>query len=367
MKMILLKLVIASVLLVTRIEAANTFPAFLFSHKLVPSLRANLPHSEQVPFTLAEATEIFNRLAEQCLSNAYIVVNQPGLTIQDLTNFQGYPFTRDMMTAASTIVTFPNVITEDSTTFNLDSIESHLKQSCHVKTHQVLYNDENEVPPYIDTRPRLIKVMLPALPEEEIPRTQALLDHDFLLKKIARKLPSPYITVLYTTDTVSEFKEGRSFEYSFEDIPDDPRMITTSQMKDALYSYDTIFPDITIFDKSRWFEYERNDMGELDNDLDSSVWAKDEGGRVDDTWLEKKTKEILTERKYTRFGENDDMLDSSIINKDLLLENAPLVFGIVLTVFALIAYNILRLILRCAVVVWRLGFKAKVNNEKKVQ
>lgn len=187
------------------IYAFQASPLVIASHKLVKGLRDELDHDNATPHEEKTVTNLLKKLVTECSSDAYLLINQPGLRYTDLTTSKEdqWPFLRKYLTLASTVVGIPWI----KNPIDLDFIENYIIKNCDAETISVLQEDENEVNKYIDTRKRIIRVELNDLPEdsEDEPgiRDFTLSSHDELIRKILRKVPSPHYTIILTSNSPS--------------------------------------------------------------------------------------------------------------------------------------------------------------------
>ncbi|KAH3661785.1 hypothetical protein OGAPHI_005963 [Ogataea philodendri] len=323
--------------------AKSTFPAIISSSKLIPGLKPSLGHSEQLPFDFNEATFVIERVFEQCSSDAYILVNVPGLKVEDFHHFEKFHHLRSQLAQASTIVSLPNVVVDDER-LDFQSLERYLRIHCDTYTHTVWNENSDEVSKYIDVHKRTIVLDLVGLNDEmtEEERLDKLGEYDDLLREVMRKLPSPLFTILFTTTTASPYTATNDKVLEFDDIPDDPHDLGAEIQRQVKEAQNMIFPDITVFDKTRFLEFERNDKGErpaYGEDIPDGMWAKDVLGK-DETWLEKKTKEVKKDSSDIRFGE--DQSDIPVIfDHDFLVKNGPILIGGLFTIISLILLDLL--------------------------
>ncbi|KAG7836770.1 hypothetical protein KL942_004688 [Ogataea angusta] len=340
-------IVIVQLVWVALCLAKNTFPALVASSKLIPGLRPALPHSEQLPFDLGEATSIIYRVLEQCTSDAYILINLPGLRVDDFHHFERFRHLREQLSQASTVVTFPNVLVDDER-LTTDEFVRYLRIHCNTITYDVVNEDAAEVPKYLDTRTRTINVQLGGLTDEmsQTERLEKLDEYNELLREIMRKLPTPRFTILFSTNTAIPYEEKEYKVIYPEDVPEDPKDLTVRDRRLAKTASNMIFPDITVFDKTRYLELERNKHGERDEygSHPDGVWAKDVL-EDDDTWLAKKTKTIKKEKSLYRFSE-DQNESPAVFDREFLIDNGPVIVGGLFVVVTLFALDILRGIAR---------------------
>lgn len=321
-------------LLVSCIQAEYVFPTIFMSHRLIPGLRGSVDHSSQMPYTLHEANTIIESGVEECLSNAYLVVEIEGLKVDDFSHFEAFPNLRKMMASSSTLISLPNVVSESNKTLDLDLIESSITVNCHAE--KVVVKDalnEDELPQYVDTTVRLIEVHFPPLVanSSEKGRIARLTNYDTALHKVVRILPTPNIVVIFTTKTLQDIGMDDLINpetmVNRNEIPENPRLIDLGLKEKMRKSRRMILPDITVFDRSRYYDYERN-AKDISTDAEKSKKK-----RQQETWLKKKTKKIVKERSLYRFGEQSGEIMSALSSSSFVHDNAALI----LSAFAVIA------------------------------
>lgn len=117
-----------------------------------------------------------------CSSNAYILVNQPGLTLDDLQDHEGYKFLRTYSFMASTLGTMPRI----ESAVDFDELKRTIVRKCDATVVEL--EGFEEVKTYIDTKTRLISINLPELPQEPEARKEALI--------LAGKFVSPTLIIV---------------------------------------------------------------------------------------------------------------------------------------------------------------------------
>mmetsp|Transcript_4425 Transcript_4425/g.4886 ORF Transcript_4425/g.4886 Transcript_4425/m.4886 type:complete len:322 (-) Transcript_4425:3324-4289(-) len=220
------------------VASFNAVPVLIASHRLVKGLKEELSGSG--PQTPERATNLIKRLVTECSSDEYLVINQPGLMLEDMTvkESENWPFLRRYLTMASSVVGIPWV----RGPLDLDFIEQYIISTCYAETMNVVHDDDQEVEAYIDTRTRVIKIDLSELPPREDLelRYSVIREHDELIRKIIRKLPSPHYTIILTSD-----------------MPQHVHPIPNSVVESEPEKYQ-IFHDL-VNEPSRELEVERND------------------------------------------------------------------------------------------------------------
>ncbi|GMG24806.1 unnamed protein product [Ambrosiozyma monospora] len=359
---LLTKILLIASTLSQLVYCINSSPAILYHHQLVPGLKKSLIHSEQLPFSKEEAHQIITSTFEQCLSDVYVIVNIPGLRLDDFHHFQSFPFLRESMTKASTLVSMPNILFEDDEHLELDDYTNLLRIHCKVIVKEVNNDDPDESGHYTDTRARLFKLNLIGLHSfmTEDQRIDKLLEYDELLREVLRKTPSPNNAVLFTTTTTTEVSNLDELQdpkniIQPNQIPHDPKQITPEFKHQVRHSMNSIFPDITIFDKTRYFEYERNPTQERsllkNRDIPDGMWAKDAikvepADKKDDTWNERKVKKIVKESKLYKYGEETAQVPAFTDNAQYLFDNAALILLGISVILCILLKDVLYLIFK---------------------
>ncbi|KAI5960171.1 BIG1 [Candida pseudojiufengensis] len=204
--------------LIAFINCSQLAPLLIASHKLVPDLNTEINDSNLEPHNVTSVTNLLKKLITQCSSDAYLIVDVPNLTYQDLTDSQRdrWQFLLNYLYMSSTIVGLPRV----ELGLDLDHIEDYIINTCEAETIP------NELQDYYDTRTRVIRINDP--------------NPDELMRKILRKLPSPHYTIIVTSTTpgfthpipesVME-RQPEKFEI-FHDIVNNPKHNGEILMKD---------------------------------------------------------------------------------------------------------------------------------------
>lgn len=188
----------ALLLLFAAAAALEAVPVLVASHKLVPGLRADVgPPLE--PHAPGEVTNMLKRLVTECSSDVYILMSVPGLSSVDLTTRKAdrWPHLQKYLYMASTVVGLPWV----EGTLDMGFMEQYIVRTCKAEAVQVFESDE-EVAQYSDTRRRVVKVDVAPLPADAHDRDDALRSVDDLLRKILRKVPLPHYTIVLTSSEV---------------------------------------------------------------------------------------------------------------------------------------------------------------------
>lgn len=229
--------ILAITYLLASSAAFQAVPLLMASHRVVPGLKSEISGDNSLSHNVSSVTNMLKKLVTQCSSDEYVLINQPGLTYEDLQELkkEDWPFLRKYLVLASTLIGLPWV----DEPINLDYLEKYIIHSCDAETINVAHDDEDEVVQYYDTRTRVIRINLSKLPMDRDERVFTIREHDNLIRKIIRKLPSPHYTIILTSDEVE----------SLHPVP--PSIV--SQMPQVF----EIFNDI-VNDPSRKEEIERN-------------------------------------------------------------------------------------------------------------
>lgn len=258
----------------------------MFSHKLVPRVQSYVNNFAHLTFPLERVQEVTHKLYEPCTSDAYVIVDMPGLTLDDLQDPSVFVFLRTHMFKASTLAVMPRV----EALPDFDLLSESIQRRCNAI--EVKINGYDEVPTYIDTKTRVIRIQFPPLPEEDDERQRkvALMRADEALKRTLRKLPSPHFTVMYTNTEDKLLNKNDEKRWAKLDV----------------------FADI-VKDASRSQEFERNDN------------VKEE-----ERYFPEKRVNLIDRKLYE---------GSTFIDPELIYDNELLVLGVVLVVALLVVYQ----------------------------
>lgn len=336
----------------------------------------NMTAPIQVPWEADRVQGALESIVGECLSDTFVLVRIPSLLLQDFHDWSGWAKTRRLVAQSSSIVTIARV-TEGQV--NWREVERTLRRNCDVEKIQVASLDEPELARYRDTKTRYIEVDIPSDALYTKPgtdeRSEQLKAIDDLIHAIAQKLPTPNLTLLITSTVPEEFSPEdlrKDFYVGFDEIPEDPRQVLPSLRARAQRSNRWIWPDITIFDRSRWFSFERN----------SDQQRKLEEGATDETWLERK----LPENQFhgsNRFDADFERGDSSAektlpsihiygwdtgvkFDKQLFVDNALLLATAAGLVVLVIFVDILKMAFVGLLALFK-GGKPKVSVERKTK
>lgn len=185
--------------------------------------------------------QVTKELLGNCNSDAYIFVNQPGLSKLDFKMYaDSWKSLSRYINGSSSVLKFEKVELPRTETNDLfDRLMEYTTKKCRIEDKIIITgNDTDSFQPYIDAKARIIRIDFPELPDAddqnaEKSRGEAIEDYDMFLRKILAQIPSPDHTIVYTS-----LKPGLS--HPNEDI------IPIE-----------IFPEI-FNDESRQTEFERN-------------------------------------------------------------------------------------------------------------
>lgn len=261
--------------LVASALALMSVPLVVASHKLVPNLKDEVAGPKG--HSPVHATNMLKKLVTECSSDEYLLINLPGLLFSDLNmaHADAWPSLRKYMMMASSLVGLPRV----EEPVDLDYLENYIVRTCDAETINVDHEDEHEVNAYIDTRKRVIRVELDALPDDDT-RGYELRKHDELLRQILRKLPSPHYTIILTSDTptfshpapkVAIEKNPDKYDI-FSDIVNHPSRAVDVERNDRFRR-----PEIQDVPKKETLQrYLRNRRRDEIHLFDNDIWQKNE-------------------------------------------------------------------------------------------
>lgn len=185
------------------------------------------------PNSVLPAEEIENIAKEMisyCNSEAYVFINQPGLTPNDfefyrseMKSFYNYVF------SSSTAIAFEKVSLPSHDIF--ESLINYAINTCRLDERiDISGNNTDSYEPYIDTSSRAIRLDFPPLPgENELTehgknRAETLKDYDVFIRYVLGHIPTPRQTIFYLSldDVISrdraELVESRIWPEIFQDV-----------------------------------------------------------------------------------------------------------------------------------------------------
>lgn len=325
-------------------------PLLISSTRLVKGLVKKVGSPKPNPYPLAKLDTIIKNIISHCSSDAYVLINQPGLTHDDFaTNDQKIFFNvQKEMDQDSTVVAFPYI--ESPISFN--QISKYIVKNCRaevirldVETQEQLDDPHADVPKYIDTKTRVILVNLPKLPTYKYQyqyRNQVIHAHDKYLREVLRKIPSPYVSVFLTSlDTTDEDED-----------------FFVSHPKTAGYMKN--FKQIAAeFDPVSWLT---NDKRRLNEESIHQEYDFDKPKNKDN---------IVRKNKYEIFlkEEKEEEHEILLFTKDFFMENEGIIIGLLLIVILYVIYfaikSVVYLVRAIKQVIKRAKAKKSAVKEKK--
>lgn len=109
-------------------------------------------------------------MIDPCTADAIVLVNQPGLTLTDLQDFEPFTVLRTYCFMSSTL----GVVHRMSKPLDLDRLAQYALRKCGGSLIELQGLDEVET--YIDSKKRVIRIDFPQLPEDPELRREALMD-----------------------------------------------------------------------------------------------------------------------------------------------------------------------------------------------
>lgn len=163
--------------------------------------------------------QLYSILSE-CSSDAVVLVNQPGLQASDfvytdMTAPLWHHFTRYFKRSGTFL---PYLQT--SSPLDLAQTSRFFIAQCNAEEVTANVNSpESPLQKYIDTRKRVIRVNFEPVPPDDSPgnaelRQFKLVNHDIMLAKIIDTIPSPFITIIYTSTSRGEISTESTGRYS---------------------------------------------------------------------------------------------------------------------------------------------------------
>lgn len=265
-------------LLINTVCALQAAPVLLASHKLVPELKKDI-HTPNTKIQLPlDVTHMVKRLATECSSDVYLLVNVPGLTQADLTSFKkdNWPHLQKYLHMSSSVVGLPWV----EGNLDYDHLSEYIVRTCKAEAI-VVHTDEHEVEHYIDTRKRVIRMELAPIPSLQPSRDEAIRNVDDVIRKILRKLPSPHYTILISSSepaAVHPIPEialenmPEHFEL-FHDIVNDPSRESEKERNN--YMYQEVEPIWKEYENPTDLYLARRRQDEV-HFFDADLWRKKE-------------------------------------------------------------------------------------------
>ncbi|CCH62454.1 hypothetical protein TBLA_0H01670 [Henningerozyma blattae CBS 6284] len=189
----------------------KTVPFILFSHKLIPGVQQYQEDYDSIlTFHNDELTSIVQDITSHCSSDAYILINVPGLTKSDfLYSKNSFNSLKRYIFQSSTTLKFEKTQILGENYY--DKLTFFIKDKCRIKDQMIINirgNNTDNFQPYIDSNKRIIKINYPELPTlaNSNDRTKSLEDYDKFLRLVLAQIPSPEHTVIITS--LNPSKEG---------------------------------------------------------------------------------------------------------------------------------------------------------------
>jgi hypothetical protein len=193
--------------------ASVSYPLLFSSYREVPSVHKDIDQLRKARnggvTDMDEVQSIMARTYANCPADTYLFINQPGVRVEDFQTLRhpeyGVTFwerLKEYLGRVGTLGSFPRL----DEPIDLDRLEHMLKRQCSavvIEADEEVDGDMFEK--YQDTAPRVIRLNLPPLPDEEPYRTVALKKHDDLIFEAFKLTPSPFFALVYTSDTGEEF------------------------------------------------------------------------------------------------------------------------------------------------------------------
>ncbi|CAN6657770.1 hypothetical protein TRVA0_030S00628 [Trichomonascus vanleenenianus] len=193
---------------------AATYKEVGYVHKEIDALRKDT-RGQTTP--VEEVQKALSKMLAACPSDTYLLIDQPGLELEDMQELitpggsvLWYEL-RKFASRSATLFSFPRL----DGPVSLDRIQRNLEKQCRTKTIIADAKSDPMFEQYSDTRPRVIRLQLEELPEDEMEKEITLKANDELIQKALQQTPSPFFTIIYTSSTGEEFDpEDEEFSQS---------------------------------------------------------------------------------------------------------------------------------------------------------
>lgn len=262
--------------------AASCFeltPLVVSSHRLVKGLKQEL--EDQNPLERQGSVAINNmlkRLITECSSDAYVILDLPGLTFQDVNDFStdNWPFLSKYFSISSTVVGVPYM----NEIIDLDHIKDYIGTTCQAELMTANIEDENSID-YIDTKKKIINILFNRLdPEDKEERNNQIQLADEFVRKIIRKLPSPHYTVILTSSIKSSInfvpqamvESNPAFYGAFHEIMTHPHRLLEIELNNPYRKVEPHWNE----EKNTNMRYLANKKQDVVKFLDYELWMKHE-------------------------------------------------------------------------------------------
>ncbi|CCD23832.1 Big1p NDAI_0C01710 [Naumovozyma dairenensis CBS 421] len=182
------------------LQNQTNVPAILFSYKRSPGISDHQKNYDlALNLPVSDFMNTSEELLDHCNSNAYVFINQPGLRKLDFLDFKKhFIFLQKYIYQSSNALKFEKVDILPNDTFH--KLMEHVKDKCDIKkTIKIKGNVTEDFEPYYDVDRRVIRIDYPPLPLEREERQHAIESYDLFLRFVLAQLPSPELTVIYTS------------------------------------------------------------------------------------------------------------------------------------------------------------------------
>lgn len=190
----------AYLLFIVQVFAFQAVPVLYGSHSVVPGLREEVKYPFIQKQDPQSVTNMLKKSITECSSDAYLIVNIPGLENIDMID-RRQELWRNLvkyMHMLSTLIGMPWV----EGTLDLLFLEAYITRTCSAET--ISLNEEEDVfAEYVDTRKRIIRIEFNPLPPAGPERDLAILAIDEMIDKVLKRIPSPHYSFLITSSTTS--------------------------------------------------------------------------------------------------------------------------------------------------------------------
>lgn len=186
------------------LQKQRSVPALLFSYDWIPGLKHIIADNDFSDSIISrdnfrDITRDF--MASTCNSDAYVLVNIPGLSKYDFVVFEdAWPSLKKYISQGTSGLKFEMVEPLSDNFF--DDLSNYIDEQCDIfEVMHIVGNDEDTVQQYIDAKKRLIIIDYPILPniEDKDVRLKSIMEYDDFLRTVLAQIPSPSQKVLVTS------------------------------------------------------------------------------------------------------------------------------------------------------------------------
>lgn len=214
-------------------SVAVATPAVMLSHKELAAFERYTDKLAGNSISATELDRVARKLMHDCSANTYVVINQPGLKAKDFQTEDAFPFLQKLLKRTSTMYTVPY----SDGGIELGKLANAVAKQCDaVKIDVDLDNSVTPLEQYMDTTKRVIEINFDPLPSGYVARLAALAANDETLEKIVRATPSPFISLILTSEKGQEPDEFEKRNPDFRIFPGIAREKTVPGAKDK-YKY----------------------------------------------------------------------------------------------------------------------------------